>query len=398
MKDITAKKLRDAADAVKRWICNNPDAVCLDKLWKAGRTAADLLDRLAEREQLAAERELRAAGRELIRQARMAIVDAGDALDKVDAEHASDAVRTSAREFIAAVDEHCELEVGDAVEIIGPWYGGGRSMCHGGKHGILDVKSGDEWCVEIDGACYLYPASSLRKITAPKHKVGDRVKVTSGVVRQYKPTVRPGSIGVIATICEADKSYMVEFDDGSRVAYFESEMEPAPAFKVGDRVKVVIDQPGLHWPASTLGFVATVGHDFTGHTYFVKMKDDGCGIWQGESSLEPAPAQLLPVGTLVTIDDDAKVYTIAKRIQSNYRLAIGGVQYGWWPAGTVQPLIPAYLAKGNTYAATTGKWRISDGKLELEIIYAYYRGYPSTCYWPLAECKPLALDARWEAK
>ena len=167
MKDITAKKLRDAADAVKRWICNNPDAVCLDKLWKAGRTAADLLDRLAEREQLAAERELRAAGRELIRQARMAITDAGDALDKVDAEPASDAVRTSARAFIAAVDEHCELEVCDKVEIIG------LPLCEDDyfsdePRGLVttirhDYHDGD-YQVKQGG---IYPASSLRKITAP---------------------------------------------------------------------------------------------------------------------------------------------------------------------------------------------------------------------------------------
>ena len=319
-------------------------------------------------------------------------------------EPASDAVRTSAREFIAAVDEHCELEVGDKVEIIGPdWAGDSDDL---GKHAIIDnetTKLSDYWLcgpelvfhafpasslrkitapafkvgddVEIIGPDYagdggdegstatiiaspdkdgdyeirgddlewhFYPASSLRKITAPKHKVGDRVKVTSGVVRQYKPTVRPGSIGVIATICEADKSYMVEFDDGSRVAYFESEMEPAPA-------------------------------------------------------------PLLPVGTLVTVDSWVSLGKVRAWSDglAGYSIERIGGGSAYYPLKDVQPLIPAYLAYSLNNKArvrkTTGEWHIgaTDGKLYVK---CGFIGKPAHHSVPLADCLPLALDSRWEVK
>ena len=266
-------------------------------------------------------------------------------------EPASDAVRTSAREFIAAVDEHCELEVGDKVEIIGPDFAGSTKSI--GEHvKIQTPRDGDGDYLVDDTQWSSYPASSLRKITAL-------------------------------------------------------------AFKVGDRVKVVIDQPGLHWPASTLGFVATVGHDFTGHTYFVKMKDDGCGIWQGESSLEPAPAPLLPVGTLV-----------ANPLRRNEVVAVDHIEHnGEWfmtlkqpphpikqascypctcyRSGELQPLIPALLCKGECSYPTTGEYKVQDGKLYIEVDKLPANARPSGTsrhYWPLAECKPLADDARWEVK
>ena len=244
VKEITAKECRDTAARARGGtiivLPNNVDYESIAKLLEPAREAAELLDRLA------AERE-----------------------------PASDAVRTSAREFIAAVDEHCELQVGDDVEIIGPDFAGSTKSI-GERVKIQQPRDCDGDYLVDDTQWSSYPASSLRKITAP-----------------------------------------------------------APLLPVGT---LVTHGGGMC--------------DVTGHS------DDDF----------PLTLQTHHTGRVFNalVDD-------------------------------VQPLIPAYLAKGNTYAATTGKWRISDGKLELEIIYAYYRGYPSTCYWPLAECKPLADDPRWEA-
>ena len=83
----------------------------------------------------------------------------------------------------------------------------------------------------------------------------------------------------------------------------------------------------------------------------------------------------------------------------NGRMALHGMlggeltSFGLHLPNEVQPLIPALLMYGSTTFPTTGEWRI-DGKLELEV----RQDATSTCYWPLADCLPLALDSRWEVK
>jgi len=120
----------------------------------------------------------------------------------------------------------------------------------------------------------------------------------------------------------------------------------------------------------------------------------------------PAPPDLLPVGTLVILDEHTanpgKLCRITKhRPELNFYELDGGP---FLRPYNCTPYIPPLLQRGNTCAETTGDWRIRDGKVEAEVRIAERRddcGLPLSwhdCYWPLAECTGLAVDPHMEAK